>query len=423
MKTIQCKYFDWLYKILIIYVYFNEILSKSKMELLTGLKYPIVLILAFLLWNKGKKLKKFFYTKGFRYFYLYIILISFITSPLYLTYGYTGIGSLKNLIFLPISVYLFTYYEEVTGKTMSSLLAFCLNVAVAHVVLNTFFYFVELPIWKTFHPYWGRISQGYPTIDVVTLSFSLAICLICNSLKWTICKRLCYALILVVGIGLLASGTGLVMLVVIFFGAFFTSLAGKNSKKQFMVSVSAFFIISVCFSFSIQIIKLVDSTLYEEMYLSVQNRFAILTGGKSEMDVNTMEVREERRKRLSRFLTSPIDKICGTGFAHVDMNPTNERNVGNAVFLEDQYSVNLLTIGYIGTVLYFGFLLIDLLACFKRKENLRGLIIGLFLISTFTSGCLINYSIAIFTGLFLNKKFIDINSRKNEIIKYRYSNL
>ena len=153
MKSIQCKYFDWLYKILIIYVYFNEILSKSKMELLTGLKYPIVLILAFLLWNKGKKLKKFFYTKGFRYFYLYIILISFITSPLYLTYGYTGIGSLKNLIFLPISVYLFTYYEEVTGKTMSSLLAFCLNVAVAHVVLNTFFYFVELPIWKTFHPY------------------------------------------------------------------------------------------------------------------------------------------------------------------------------------------------------------------------------------------------------------------------------
>ena len=141
------------------------------------------------------------------------------------------------------------------------------------------------------------------------------------------------------------------MLVVIFFGAFFTSLAGKNSKKQFMVSVSAFFIISVCFSFSIQIIKLVDSTLYEEMYLSVQNRFAILTGGKSEMDVNTMEVREERRKRLSRFLTSPIDKICGTGFAHVDMNPTNERNVGNAVFLEDQYSVNLLTIGYIGTAL------------------------------------------------------------------------
>ena len=47
MKTIQCKYFDWLYKILIIYVYFNEILSKSKMELLTGLKYQYCVKLTF----------------------------------------------------------------------------------------------------------------------------------------------------------------------------------------------------------------------------------------------------------------------------------------------------------------------------------------------------------------------------------------
>lgn len=53
-----------------------------------------------------------------------------------------------------------------------------------------------------------------------------------------------------------------------------------------------------------QIIKHVDESLYESMYLSLQNRIAILTGSHSELDVDTMDVRDQRRRGIKRFQTT-----------------------------------------------------------------------------------------------------------------------
>lgn len=158
-------FLNWLYKLLVIYVFFNEILTKSIFEGLTSLKYLIFLYLVFYLINKKNKVKFSLFSKEFIFLYFYILLIVIITLPSFLSVGLAGLGSLKNLLFLPFAIYLFSFYEKITGKSFQSLLTFIVQVAVAHVVINTFLYFYELPIWKSFHPYWGRISQGYPTIN------------------------------------------------------------------------------------------------------------------------------------------------------------------------------------------------------------------------------------------------------------------
>ena len=405
-------FLNWLYKILVIYVFFNEILTKSIFEGLTSLKYLIFCYLVFYLINKRNKVKFSLFSKGFKSLYLYILLIVIITLPSFLSVGLAGLGSLKNLLFLPLSIYLFTFYERITGKSFQSLITFIVKVAVAHVIINTFLYFVEIPIWKSFHPYWGRISQGYPTIDVVVLSFSLAICLMYSRLELKSATRVLFSFILVVGNILQASGTGVVMLVFIFLLAILLPLFQKNGKKSVRVPLVTLVIVGLSFSTASQIIKHVDESLYDSMYLSLQNRIAILTGSKSEMDIDTMDVREHRRQGIKRFQTTIGEKVFGTGFAHIDMNPKNERLLGNTIFLEDQYSINMLTIGYVGNFLFYIVFILCVLDSYRRNEYLKAELICLFLISSFTSGCFINYSISFFTGLFLCPIFKDASSFK-----------
>lgn len=161
-----------------------------------------------------------------------------------------------------------------------------------------------------------------------------------------------------------------------------------------------------------QIIKHVDESLYESMYLSLQNRIAILTGSHSELDVDTMDVRDQRRRGIKRFQTTFGEKIFGTGFAHIEMNPKNERLVGSTIFLEDQYSINMLTIGYVGNLLFYIVFLLSALDCYRKSEYLKAELICLFIISSFTSGCFINYSISVFTGLFLCPLFKNASTLK-----------
>lgn len=405
-------FLNWLYKLLVIYVFFNEILTKSIFEGLTSLKYLIFLYLVFYLINKKNKVKFSLFGKEFIFLYFYILLIVIITLPSFLSVGLAGLGSLKNLLFLPFAIYLFSFYEKITGKSFQSLLTFIVQVAVAHVVINTFLYFYELPIWKSFHPYWGRISQGYPTIDVVVLSFSLAICLMYSRLELKFGIRVLFSFILVVGNILLASGTGVVMIVFIFLWSILIPLFQKNGKKKIKAPLMTFIIVGLSFSAASQIIKHVDESLYESMYLSLQNRIAILTGSHSELDVDTMDVRDQRRRGIKRFQTTFGEKIFGTGFAHIEMNPKNERLVGSTIFLEDQYSINMLTIGYVGNLLFYIVFLLSALDCYRKSEYLKAELICLFIISSFTSGCFINYSISVFTGLFLCPLFKNASTLK-----------
>ena len=98
-------FLNWLYKLLVIYVFFNEILTKSIFEGLTSLKYLIFLYLVFYLINKKNKVKFSLFSKEFIFLYFYILLIVIITLPSFLSVGLAGLGSLKNLLFLPFAIY------------------------------------------------------------------------------------------------------------------------------------------------------------------------------------------------------------------------------------------------------------------------------------------------------------------------------
>ena len=391
-----------LYKILVFYVFFNEILTKSIFENITTLKYLIILYLFFYIFCKKKYSIKNIYDRPLKNFYTYIFIISFFTIPNW-SYSFVGIGAYKNLLILPLSIYIFTYYEKVTGKTFADLMTFIIKMAVAHVIINTFLYFYELPIWKVFHPYWGRISQGYPTIDVVLLNFSLAIILMCEDVKIKPFTRIVFSFIITIGILLLASGTGFVMLAFVLSISILLPLIKKTMTKGFKTAIITLGLLLVSFSIAVQIIKNVDESLYESMYLSLQNRISIIFNKESELDINTMDVRETRRMGIKKLQTNDFDMLFGRGFSNLNMDPGNKNTIGT-IFLEDQYSINLLTIGVIGSILYFAYFIIESLKYFRQKKYLSNVIILLFLISSFTSGCLINFSISLFAVIFLTKK-------------------
>lgn len=399
-----------LYWILIFYMFFNEILTKSIFENITILKYLIILYLFFYIIHRTKYSAKNIYSKPLKVFYVYIVIISILTISNW-AFTLSGIGAYKNLLILPLSIYIFSFYENITGKSRDDLMTLIVKMAVAHVLINTFLYFYEIPIWKVFHPYWGRISQGYPTVDVVLLNFSLAILLIYKGLKFKTLIKILFAFILVIGILLLASGTGIVMMTIVFALSILIPILQRRYVKNIKTTIVTLILLLISFSSAVQIIKNVDESLYESMYLSLQNRMSILLGQESELDINTMDIRKERRSDIKKMQTDDFDVLFGRGFSNLNMNP-EIRNVPGTIFLEDQYSVNLLTIGVIGALMFLVCFAIEAIKAIKQKRELIAVIILLFIISSFTSGCLINFSISLFVGIFLQRPQISMYEYK-----------
>ena len=224
-------------------------------------------------------------------------------------------------------------------------------------------YFANLQIWVRDVLWWGRISCGYPTMDVVSLGYALTILLYYPNLHYSTKTQVFYILIILLGIILNFSGTGFVILTVIFFFSILSFKRNKNRKPLLISFIISFSLFLSVFSFVV--------TLFPEEYESgkflIENKWETLKGDEVSSGDNTIEIREEQYAAVEKR-HNMLTRISGLGIVHMTMD--RDWNILEkdkmAYSIENQYSMLLMGYGIIGLFLYL-FIFIDLFMLILKK--------------------------------------------------------
>lgn len=388
---------NFIFVLLIVCICFEEIFGKTVLHL-SSLKYVVVFLLAIIILKKGKAVKSPI-PKLISVFYIYIIIYGLLSIPDFFEFGIDGIKVLKNYIWLPILFYIFRHTHSITSYNISTAINIYVKVMVYYCIINLILYFIYVPIWKTWHPYWGRITVGYPTVDVVLICFAL-ILLYFYPNKWHNTKITVYSIILIMSLLGLASGTG-ILLLILFYGSYMiymihVSIKKKNRKGYISNYVKKPFLLCnlfliVLFSSFLTYIQNTTPELAEALYSQMENRVYIMLGKEeeSQMKVNTMTIREEEFFNVDREILQKnvYANVFGIGFGRLSSNPEATRPF---FFLESQYHIFRVALGWLGTIWLYLILCYLLFKAIKikklNKRYLAVLSILYLLASSFTTG-------------------------------------
>ena len=135
-----------------------------------------------------------------------------------------------------ILIYLYSYFEKLTGKSLSFLFKQILGFEVLYVIFNLLAYFAPLPLFQ-YRPWWGRVSEGYPTMDAQVLCYALLSLLFI--VKTSKIKFVFLFVVIVVGVLMQATSTGFISLTFIGFYAFLFNkkLLVKKSVIVFILTI------------------------------------------------------------------------------------------------------------------------------------------------------------------------------------------
>ena len=314
--------------------------------------------------------------------------------PMIFNTGFDGIMYWKNFLWFPIFLYIFSNLRNMSGMSYETYFRHYINAMCFYVVISTGLYFVHIPFLISVNErYWGRITVGYPTIDVIMISSALAL-LFFNKNGWNVKGMIIRAFCLILGIIATASGTGMALLCIVVVLMVIHNCGNMREDKNSLLKTRMTFI-ALLFVFltggitAISYFKNKNPQLYESVSLQMENRFNLLIGRSSvsELNVNTMEIREERyKKALTKFLNSDFKKLFGIGFGNISMKTFDSKHI----IVEDQISLNRVTIGNLGNMVYI-YVLLSLLVKILRshmKRNQRFIFISMWmfmLASSFTS--------------------------------------
>lgn len=331
-----------LFQLVIIFIFFDGIRSNLIFgNVLTLLREMLFLILFYRFFFR-RKLRTFsFIDKPVKAFIIYHILLSIYSMLLPGRIEPSFIIKPLNLI---IAIYCFYYFSELTNKSYTYLFEYIIKIGCVFIVINTIFYFVPLPIFIENKLWWGRISIGYPTMDVVSLAYGLSILLFYPYLTLKIYVRIIFLLIYILGILFNASGTGTVLLsLIILTSVLFIKTIKFNARPIIYTFVFLFL------SFAS-----VVSYLYENYskelnngIVLLENKIDILKG--EEVESNTMEIRRMQYEKMVSNM-SVMEKIFGKSLVDVSNDATINRE--GLYMIEDQYSLTKVCYGYIGFLLY-----------------------------------------------------------------------
>jgi len=281
-----------------------------------------------------------------------------------------GVRFFAQYFLIVLFIYVFQPLVYSGQFTRSRVLTAIVRIGVFFVLSTWFLYFVELPIWAHFHPWWGRISQGYPTGEVFMISVPLAIAMFYKNLEFTpphyALKRLICSILLTAGLVGEMSGTGFVMLALVY-GVFIgRSLYGKNIRHivRYIVLLSLFVFI---FKVVSDVIRTEYPMLYEQMEYTGGNRLDILLGRKSDVDINTLEVRSEQYERQRKKLIGDVTEyLFGVGAVYA----TSDADIihPKKIYIESQYSLNQITLGLLGNVLMVACFASLLIRTMRRRD-------------------------------------------------------
>lgn len=388
-----------LYYCLLFLFCFEEVLSYTNLPLST-LKYLVSFSLVLILIKRGYKMPK---TRilGINIFIILLIIALFRAFPNILNNDFEGIIVWKNYLWFPVLLFLYSNMQKSSNIQINEYLQKFADIMCLYIITNITLYYVHIPILITNpHRYWGRLTVGYPTIDVILIGFAIAVVFFAEH-KWNNKAFLLRALILCIGMLMQASGTGLVfitiLIILMFFylNGIFIKQPLEFIKRKRIYFITLLFIIIASATFSLAIFRAQNEELYNAMTDQIENRINILLGMEEEsaITVNTMDIREKRLKRAeSKFLTNGDKKLFGIGYGFINM----KEDKTNKILTEDQITMNKVTIGILGNYIYILILislLISILKKFKYTSNIYIYISTWFflLLSSFTSNCLLSF--------------------------------
>lgn len=403
-----------LFQLVIIFVFFDGIRSNLLFgNILTLLREMLFLILFYRLFFR-KKMRTFsFIDKPVKAFVIYHIVLSIYSMLLPGRIEPSFIIKPLNLI---IAVYCFYYFSDLTNKSYTYLFEFIIKIGCVFIIINTIFYFIPLPVFVENKLWWGRISIGYPTMDVVSLAYGLSILLFYPYLTLNTYVRVIFLLIYILGILFNASGTGIVLLSLIILTSVLFIKTIKFSAKP-IIYTFVFLLIS-----STSILSYLHKNYPQEFnngILLLENKIDILKG--EEAETNTMEIRKMQYENMVSKM-SVMEKIFGKSLVNVSNDATINRK--GIYMIEDQYNLTKVCYGYIGFLLYVYMIIHFFFKAYqlKRERSVRLMLMLSAVIFAANSKTLItlvlfpNYAFISLAMAYAAKyKFI---SRNNNLAKY-----
>lgn len=411
-KMLGTKVINALYFILVYCICFEEVLGKMKFSL-TNIKYLVAVILFCVVYRVSHpSFRQLKYTNGMKYFSIILFVAFLVSIPRFVLIDCDGLKIWKQYLWFPLFIYLFSQVERVSNLTVPLLINTFVKGMVGFTLISIFLYFVPLPIWNDYHIYWGRLTVGYPTIDTVLLCFAILLLLFYPLVRFSIIHKVIMGFILLVGTLMQASGTSLVLLAIILIsmccylggiGLSFRCIEVRNYKQNIKSFLFLIFLTGSVITSIYTFLSTKEPKLAETMMLQMENRLYILIGKEEEStlkDVNTMEDRKEKFAHVEQmYLNTAFSRIFGVGYSLVSMQDLSKERI----VVEDQYHLNLATIGYLGTFIYFCMLY----GIFKRtlrfwnRESLYLYVPSFFFIlaTSFSSFCIAAFSIIGVTAL------------------------
>lgn len=306
-----------------------------------------------------------------------------------------------------IAIYLFSHFQKLTHQTYDKYILFIIKTGIVFTILNTLLYFIYIPIWINYQKWWGRISCGYPTMDVITLAYTLLILLFYHKLKLNSFTRFFFTIVILIGYLLQFTGTGIVILgIIIPFTLIYYLFAPKKQplKREILVTFGILILIA---GSTISFAKLQFPQEYAQGEFLILNKIDILTGNVDEGDINTMAIREEQFNKVKERQNYLFEKVFGIGLGDATNDTDKLASIKSSFMIEDQYSLAQVCYGYIGLIFYILIPCCFALNVFLRKklpQNMKFLFWGatiIFLANSKTLMPLILYPNYIYFAFFI----------------------
>ena len=341
---------NMLYTLLVLCICFEEIFVKMLFGL-TSIKYVISLMIILLIMSCVKTKARIKIPNSIKLFYGLLIIAFFFSLPDFIELGWGGFLLWKQYVWLPVFIFVFSNTNKLTTFRAHHVVSLFVRLMILYCILNSLLYFIDLPIWKDYHVYMGRITVGYPTVDVVVITFALLIVLFHPETHLKYMEKALYATIFIISILSQASGTGIFLLAMCLVVDGFYLLQTKRIRNTSLVF--AFGIISL---FAVNILSFMKSShidLYDKIMLQIENRVYVMMGkgNQAEMDVNTMDIREIEFQRAEKHHGTLNSFIFGNGFGKTTGRVNEVTN--NIFLLEDQYHMIRFTMGWLGVTLFY----------------------------------------------------------------------
>ncbi len=384
------KFIIGLFNVLILFVVFDGVRDQLKFgSYISQLKEGLVfLIFCITLHFNNYRFRLRIYNLPIKLFYLYHIILGIFSIAAGIFYNKWSIIFYYKYFQFFMLIYVFYYYEELTQKTYISLFKQLVLLSCFFVIFNIIFYFKYIPIFIQPRPWFGRISQGYPTMDIITLSYSVVLFLFLHSnFNFNKIKNLIIISILFLGMVMQMTGTGFVIIGMLAGGMIFShfnyvKIKFSSSQKLFWKTVvlGAFFLVM-----AIMYVKVNYPGLYKGMYGLGQVKINILLGNTEKGQPNTLEYREfQFQKAYDRYCNTDLKRFFGIGYDKISLVNRTQATI----YIENQYGINKVAMGFLGNGIFYLFLVSLIYEAFLvKKYDLQLFWIMIFCTGIFIVNC------------------------------------